>query len=159
MNNITFEKATLKDIDPLLHIIHRCVKEVNSKDYELGETEEQLRFFNKDLLSDIITTIHFYTVTYNEEIIGMGGVSRDPSQERQSYFSVIFINPDYHKLGIGRKLIEFLEQDSWCLDSDLIEIPASKTGHKFYNKLGYKYHTNPPVFMEDGATIMYKRRS
>ena len=157
-NNIVFEKATLNDVDTLLYIIHRCVKEVNSKDYEPYEIEKHLKEFNADWLSHYITNIHFYTIQYNGEIIGMGAVNRDTSQENQSYFSAIFINPDYHKLGIGKKLIRFLEQDEWCLDSNLIEIPSSKSAHKFYNKLGYEYRTNPPVFKEDGSTIMYKYR-
>jgi len=37
----------------------------------------------------------------------MGGVARDSSQESQSYFTGIFINPDYHGMGIGRKLFPY----------------------------------------------------
>lgn len=155
-NKITFEKATLSDIDKLLHIIHRCVKEVNSKDYEPCQVERFLNEFTTEWLKDIILNRHFYSVKYNGVIIGMGGISRDTSQESQSYFTAIFINPDYHKMRIGTKLIGFLEQDEWCLKSNLIEIPSSKSSHEFYHKLGYKYRTNPPVFKEDGSTIMYK---
>lgn len=32
INRIVFDKVTLCDVDRLLHIIHRCIKEVNSKD-------------------------------------------------------------------------------------------------------------------------------
>lgn len=92
-----------------------------------------------------------------EKIIACGGVSRDYSQEKQSYFTAIFVNPDYHGKGIGRKLIQFLEKDEWCLNSNLIEIPSSKSSHEFYYKCGYKYRNNPPIFSEiDGSTIMYK---
>lgn len=155
-NKIVFEKATLSDTDKLLHIIHRCLKEVNSKDYEPYEIEKFLKGFNKKCISNSIMNRHFYLVKYNEEIIGMGNVNRDLSQESQSYFTTIFINPDYHRMGIGRKLIRFLEQDEWCLESNLIEIPSSKSSHEFYHKLGYEYRTNPPVFKKDGSTIMYK---
>ena len=57
---------------------------------------------------------------------------------------------------IGKKLIRFLEQDEWCLNSNLIEIPSSKSSHGFYHKLGYEYRTYPLIFKEDGSTIMYK---
>lgn len=156
VNKIVFEKATLSDVDKLLYIIHRCVREVNSKDYEPYEIEEFLKGFNKERISNSILNRHCYIVRYNEEIIGMGTVNRDLSQESQSYFTTIFINPDYHKMGIGKKLIRFLEQDEWCLESNLTEIPSSKSSHEFYHKLGYEYRTNPPVFKEDGSTIMYK---
>jgi GNAT superfamily N-acetyltransferase len=156
INRIVFERAALCDIDKLLHIIHRCVKEINSKDYEPWEIEKFLKGFTAEWLRDIILNRHFYSVKYKDEIIGMGGISRDISQESQSYFTAIFINPDYQKLGIGKKLIRFLEQDEWCLNSNLIEIPSSKSSHEFYHKVGYEYRTNPPVFKEDGSTILYK---
>jgi N-acetylglutamate synthase-like GNAT family acetyltransferase len=156
INVLVFQKATVDEVDKLIYIIHRCLKEVNSKDYEPWEIEKLLNEFTEERLKNSILNRHFYSVKYNGEIIGMGAVNRDTSQEKQSYFTTIFINPDYHKMGIGKKIIRFLEQDKWCLESSLIEIPSSKSAHKFYNKLGYKYRTNPPVFKEDGSTIMYK---
>ena len=156
INKIAFEKTTLDEVNKLIYIIHRCLKEVNSKDYEAWEIEKFLNEFNEEHLSNSILNRHFYSVKYDGVIIGMGAVNRDTSQENQSYFTSIFINPDYHKMGIGKKIIRFLEQDEWCLDSNLIEIPSSKSAHKFYNKLGYEYRTNPPVFKEDGSTTMYK---
>ncbi|MGN1113838.1 MAG: GNAT family N-acetyltransferase [Oscillospiraceae bacterium] len=75
---------------------------------------------------------------YKDQIIACG-VSRDSSQEKQSYFTAIFVNSDYRGKGIGRALIRFLEQDEWCLDSDIIEVPSSKSSHGFYHKLGYEY--------------------
>ena len=53
-------------------------------------------------------------------------------------------------MGVGKAIVEYLEEDEWCLDSKLIEIPASKTAHTFYHKLGYEYYTYPPKFNEDG---------
>lgn len=156
INRIVFKKAILSDADNLLHIIHRCVKEVNSKDYEPLEIEKFLNGFNTEWLSNSIFNSHFYSIQYTGEIIGMGAVNQDTSQKNQSYFTSIFVNPDYHKMGIGKKLIRFLEQDGWCLNSNLIEIPSSRSSHEFYHKLGYEYRTNPPIFKEDGSTIMYK---
>lgn len=156
INRIVFERAALSDVDKLLCIIYRCLKEVNSREYEPWEIEKFLKGFNIEHLSNSILTKHFYSVKYIKEIVGMGAVNRDKSQENQSYFTAIFINPDYHKMGIGKKLIKFLEQDEWCLNSNLIEIPSSKSSHGFYHKLGYEYRTSPPIFKEDGSTIMYK---
>lgn len=156
INKIVFDRARVSDVDKLLHIIIRCVKEVNSKDYEPWEIEKFLNGFTTERLSNSILNRHFYSVQYAGEIIGMGAVNQDTSQENQSYFTTIFINPDFHRMGIGKKLIRFLEQDEWCLHSNLIEIPSSKSSHEFYHKLGYEYRTNPPIFKDDGSTIMYK---
>lgn len=48
ISRIVFERATLSDVDKLLYIIHRCVKEVNSKDYEPWEIEKFLSGFNTE---------------------------------------------------------------------------------------------------------------
>ena len=70
-----------------------------------------------------------------------------------------FVNADYRGKGIGKKLVHKLENDNWSIESRLIEIPAAKSSHEFYNKLGYKFREYPPIFHEDGGTtIMYKLR-
>lgn len=58
--------------------------------------------------------------------------------------------------GFTADWLEFLEKDEWCLDSNLIEIPSSKSSHGFYFKCGYRYQEYPPVF-KNGTTIMYKQ--
>lgn len=157
LNDLLFEKAKTENIPALLNIIHRCMHEVNYKDYTQEQFEKYLAAFTEDWIKEIIETRHYYEVWYNEKIIACGGVSRDLSQENQSYFTAIFVNPDYRGYGVGRNLIEFLEQDEWCLDSNLIEIPSSKSSHGFYHKCGYKYRSYPPIFNDaDGSTIMYK---
>lgn len=139
----------------MLDIIQRCVLEINFVDYTLTQIQELLNGFTAEWLEDIINTRHYYEIWYGGTIVACGGVSRDYNQEKQSYLTAIFVNPDYHGKGIGRKLIQFLERDEWCLDSNLIEIPSSKSSHEFYYKCGYSYRNYPPVF-KDGTTIMYK---
>jgi len=134
------------------------MKEVNYVDYTAEQLIKYMVTFTKDWLKDIINNRHYYEAWYNGEIIAVGGVSRDFSQEKQSYFTAIFVNPDLRGCGVGRELIRFLENDEWCLDSNLIEVPSSKSSHEFYHKLGYEYRVFPPVFNDDdGSTIMYKR--
>lgn len=65
-NKIVFEKATLNDVDKLVHIIHRCVREVNSKDYEPWEIEKFLKGFSKESIGNSVLNRHFYLVKYNE---------------------------------------------------------------------------------------------
>ena len=127
-------------------------------DYTQTQVEHLVKGFSEDWLEDLINTRHYYEVWYQGMLIACGGVSRDYSQERQSYLTAVFVNPDFNKKGIGRKLVEFLETDEWCLDSKLIEVPSSKSSHKFYYKCGYHYQDETPVFRSDGTTIMYKEK-
>jgi len=157
LKKLLYKRSDSKNINDMLEIIHRCMKEVNYIDYSKEDFQKYLSSFNGEWLKSIIETRHYYEVWYNNQIIACGGVSRDYNQEKQSFFTAIFVNPDYRGKGIGRDLIYHLEQDEWCLDSNLIEIPSSKSSHEFYHKLGYIYRTFPPVFSDiDGSTIMYK---
>jgi N-acetylglutamate synthase-like GNAT family acetyltransferase len=157
INRLSFVRAKKENISIMLDIIRRCVLEINSVDYTQVQIRELLDGFTAEWLEDIINTRHYYEVWYDGTIVACGGVSRDYSQEKQSYFSAVFVSPDFYKKGIGRKLVEFLEKDEWCLDSNLIEIPSSKSSHEFYYKCGYRYREYPPVF-KDGTTIMYKQK-
>lgn len=157
LEKLEYRRAQSENIDKMLNIIHRCMKEVNYKDYTLEQFHKYLAAFTQEWLKDIIENRHYYEVWYENEIIACGGVSRDYSQKKQSYFTAIFVNPDYRGLGVGKELVHYLESDEWCRDSDLIEVPSSKSSHGFYYKLGYKYRTVPPIFNEeDGSTIMFK---
>lgn len=158
LNELSFSRAKIENVGEMLAIIRRCMNEVNRKDYAPREFEKYLSHFTAEWIAEIIKTRHYYEARHRGKIIACGGVSRDQSQENQSYFTAIFVNPDFHGQGVGRKLIEFLEKDEWCLRSSLIEIPSSKTACEFYRKCGYEYRNVPPIFSEeDGSTIMYKK--
>lgn len=157
LSKLTYKRADEKNAEDILEIIHRCMNEVNYKDYSKEDFNRYLKSFTINWLKNIIETRHYYEVWKDNKLIACGGVSRDYSKENQSYFTAIFVNPDYRGMGIGTDLVHHLEQDEWCKVSNLIEIPSSKSAHEFYYKLGYKYRTYPPVFNEnDGSTIMYK---
>lgn len=57
----------------------------------------------------------------------------------ESILLTIFVLPDYQGKGIGKQIIETLEQDEYFLRAKRIEIPASITAVKFYKKMGYDY--------------------
>ena len=159
LTKLHFQRADKQNVPHMIEIIQRCMNEVNRVDYSEEQFKKYYNSFTYEWLSDIIDTRHYYEVRYNNVIVACGGVSRDYNQENQAYFTAIFVDPDFRCNGIGTCLIQFLEKDEWCLDSSLLEVPSSKSSHKFYHKLGYEYRTNPPVFSDkDGSTIMFKHK-
>ena len=47
--------------------------------------------------------------------------------------------PEYQGMGIGKQIIQTLEQDEYFLRAKRVEIPASITACEFYRKMGYDY--------------------
>ena len=66
------------------------------------------------------------------------------SQTESSFFT-IFIDPIYKGQGLGRKIIETLEEDEYYKRADRVEIPASITAVEFYKHMGWKFKRTEEV--------------
>lgn len=92
---------------------------------------------------------HFYVVKDNDKIIGCGGIGAYWDSLTESWIHTIFVAPDYQGKGIGRKIIEFLENDEYAKRANRIEIHAAMSAIPFYRKLGYE-HKNGQLNYADG---------
>ena len=72
-------------------------------------------------------------------IIGCGAIGPYWGSETESSLFTIFVLPEHQGRGIGRKIVQTLEQDEFALRAKRIEIPASITACEFYRKMGYDY--------------------
>lgn len=110
----------------------------------------------KGVLERIINT-HFYIAKIKNKIIGCGSIGSYWGSETESSLFNIFVDPNYQKLGVGRKIVEALENDEYFARANRIEIPASVVGIPFYKRMGYK-HKNDELIYEDGHFKMEKYR-
>ena len=94
-----------------------------------------------------------YEICDGEKIVGTGTVAPFCGSETESILLTIFVLPDYQGRGLGRLLIETLEQDEFARRASRIEIPASLTAVQFYRHLGYDYK-NGVTEPEDG--LLYR---
>ncbi len=127
------------DAEKVSEMIIHTLRISNSKDYteeEILETEKQMQPEN---ISQRAGWTHFYVAEDDDKIIGCGAIGSYWGSETESSLFTIFVLPEYQGKGIGRKIIETLEQDEFFLRAKRIEIPASITGVNFYRKLGYEY--------------------
>ena len=132
-------RFTEDDAEKVSAMIIQTLKTTNSKDY----SEEAINAFERQLQPSHIleraSWTHFYVVEDNDTIIGCGAIGPYWGSETESSLFTIFVLPEYQGKGIGRKIIETLEQDEYFLRAKRIEIPASITAVNFYRKLGYDY--------------------
>lgn len=134
-------------------VVAETLKISNSRDYSPEYIRELQDTHNAEVLIQRAKEGHSYVICDGEKIIGTGSIAPFWGSPTESILLTIFILPEYQGRGLGRKLIETLEQDEYALRADRIEIPASLTAVNFYRHLGYDYK-NGISEPEDG--LMYR---
>ena len=102
---------------------------------------------------------HFYVVEESGSIIGCGAIGPYWGKTDESSLFSIFVHPDHQGKGIGRAIMETLEQDEFALRARRIEIPASITGLPFYQKMGYSFKNGNAEIDEEQLYRLEKIRS
>lgn len=110
---------------------------------ELAKTisamEKLAKAYNAEKVLNVASYAHMYVFEFDGKIIGTGSISSFWGSETESILLSIFVLPEFHGKGVGRKIINILETDEFYVRASRIEIPASITATEFYRKFGYDY--------------------
>lgn len=136
MNIRRFTESDSKSVSDL---IRNTVKISNAKDYPPEIIDLLDKTETPEHVIERASWTHFYVVEDEGVIIGCGAIGPFWGKEDESSLFTIFVDPDHQKCGIGRLIINTLENDEFFLRAKRIEIPASITGVPFYRKFGYDY--------------------
>lgn len=147
-----------EDAEKVSEIVGRNFIEINSWDYPMDEMQELLKIYNPEKLLQIASYAHTYVICNDDIIVGTGSITSYWGSKTESILLTIFVLPEYHGKGFGRMIIETLEQDELFLRASRIEIPASITACKFYEKMGYRYKNNIKTLDDEGHYKMEKIR-
>ena len=139
MNSLSIRRFKNKDAEEISKIIIRNFLEVNVKDYSVVEMDTLANIYNSQKVIDVASYAHMYVAAVDRTIVGCGAVSSYWGKEDESILLTIFVLPELHGKGIGKKIVETLENDEYFLRAKRIEIPASITGCEFYRKMGYDF--------------------
>lgn len=120
--------ATASDICSIKDIIHTNLRTVNSVDYTEHVINFMIRHYSLDKLYQLCDTMENFYVYEDEEGI-LGCVILD-----DCIVKGLYVNPQIHGKGIGRKLMDYVESLGIC---DEIYLYASKSAYEFYKKLDY----------------------
>lgn len=150
-----FKKDDAKRVS---EILCRNFLEVNLKDYPKEFIDELVASHNDEWVLKVASYAHMYVFCINNEVIGVGSISSFWGSIDESILLTIFVIPELHGQGIGRKIIETLEQDELFLRAKRIEIPSSITACDFYRKMGYEYKNGIKELDHEGHYRMEKFR-
>lgn len=142
-----------EDAEETARLVQTTLRISNSKDYPPEYIEYNIQSHSAEVLIQRACEGHMYVVCDGARIVGCGTIAPYWGSETESILLTIFVLPEYQGRGVGRLIIETLEQDEYFLRADRIEIPASITGVEFYKKMGYGYK-NGAAELEDG--VMYR---
>ena len=132
-------RFTEEDAKAVSALIIRTIRISNIRDYPAELMEELVKTETPDHVLQRASWTHFYVVEEEGKIVGCGAIGPYWGREDESSLFTIFVDPDYQGKGIGRAIVEKLEQDEFALRARRIEIPASITGLSFYQKMGYAF--------------------
>lgn len=139
MENIIVRRFTEEDATKIIDIIVSNLLEINSKDYGIETMKRMASTYTKEKIIQLSNRSHMYVFIIENDIVGVGAIANYYDKINESIILSVFVKPDYHNKGIGKKIINTLENDEIALHSKRIEIPASITATNFYLKRGYDY--------------------
>jgi len=130
--NIIIRKFKSMDRLELCDIIKKNLVEINSKDYPEHIINSMCDLYVPNSIKKIAKKRDIYIAELNGKLIGTASLDGN-------IICTVFVNISYHKCGVGRKLISYIEYKAKSNSINLIQIHSSLTSQNFYYALGYKY--------------------
>ncbi|MHD0398589.1 GNAT family N-acetyltransferase [Staphylococcus simulans] len=139
LNTIQISKFQESDTQAVIDLIIQTLRTTNIKDEPKEDIESYIEDVTPESIQYKAERINFYVFKLNDQLIGTGAIGPYYGSETESCFFSIFVSPDYQKQGIGRFIMDTLEDDYYYHRAKRLIIPASITAVQFYRNRGYDY--------------------
>ncbi|KRL05403.1 GNAT family N-acetyltransferase [Liquorilactobacillus oeni] len=146
------------DAAKVAELVATTMLTTNIKDYSKEYLENDLKNLTGKDFIEKAKYFHCYVLVDDtkDKIVAVGSIGPYWGKKDESSLFNIFVLPEYQRHGIGKKLIEVLEQDAYFKRAKRVEIPASITGLKFYQKMGYSFKNGNETLDEEGLYRLEK---
>jgi ribosomal protein S18 acetylase RimI-like enzyme len=118
------------DAAEVSEVICRALALINIKDYPEDNIKPLIVYFSPETILKLAQARHMLVATIDSKIVGTGSLYED------TIYS-LFVDPDHITKGIGRKLMQKLEELAKNNHIALLKVPSSLTAIEFYIKLGF----------------------
>lgn len=129
------------DADAVANLVKETMLTTNIKDYSKEYLENDLKNLTAQNFIEKAEYFHCYVFlddTINK-VVAVGSIGAYWGKKDESSLFNVFVSPEYQGQGIGKQLVQVLEQDKYFKRAKRIEVPASITGLGFYQKMGYSF--------------------
>ncbi|NET10221.1 MAG: GNAT family N-acetyltransferase [Symploca sp. SIO2B6] len=119
------------EVEELLRVIHLSAQSLNSKDYAPEQIREIVQMYHPGTLKKNV-----FVADYESQVIG---VATCHFFGRYCNIDAVFTHPDFVYRGVGRQLVQALEQRALEINAQAMTVTSSLTAVQFYQKLHYNY--------------------
>ena len=149
-----------KYLEQISNIIIQDLLTVNSKDYGIERVKKMAEDFTVEKLQNSLSKRKkVFVALLNDNVVGTAGIDKSWYSDDEYWILTVFVKPENHGQGIGKKLIGKIEEYATTLPIKKLVIPASITAHEFYYKLGYRYKDEKKELNDEDMYIMEKNLS
>lgn len=146
-----------KYLEQISNVIIQDLLTVNSNDYGIERVKKMAEDFTVEKLQNSLSKRKkVFVALIDDNVVGTAGIDKSWNSDDEYWILTVFVKPENHGQGIGKKLIEKVEEYATTLPVKKLIIPASITAHKFYYKLGYKYKDGKKELNDEDMYIMEK---
>ncbi len=150
MDGIIIRRFKEEDASEVSNLIKRNFLEVNIKDYPLDLMKKGADTFTTYRVKSMAYKGHVYVAVCGIEVVATGTIMSYFDKIDESIILTVFVKPEHQRQGIGRLIMESIENDEYFKRANRIEIPSSITGCEFYIKLGYSYKNGTKELDNEG---------
>ncbi len=148
---INIRPIKTEDIIAVSEIICSTLRNVNKKDYTEEEIDRLVSIFQPEEIKKLIYKRFIFVAENEKEILGTASLGLFGKKEDNNWtVYTVFVKPKLHKLGIGKMLMDRVEDLARQKGVDKLTVPSSITAFSFYKKLGYEqveYIENNKVYI------------
>jgi GNAT superfamily N-acetyltransferase len=118
-------KEIHEDLDIAISLVWRVFLEFEAPNYTKEGIEEFKRSIND---KEWVQKKKFYGYYDNNKLVGVIATNNI------NHISLLFVDGNYHKMGIGRKLYNYIRELN---NTGYFEVNSSIFGHEFYKRIGF----------------------
>lgn len=158
MDRYTVRRFEERDAQAVSDMIAKTAYITNSKVYDSYYIKNFLEWVSPEKIAERASWTHYYVICDGDKIICSGAIGPHLDREDESEFFNLFLMPEYQGLGLGKMMVDTLEQDEFFLRAKRIYVHSSLNALKFYQKLGYDHVNGEFAIDEDDNYMLEKFR-
>lgn len=129
----------VSDAAAVAALVAHTLRVTNRHDYFAEYIENDVQRLTAAYFIKKAQATHFYVFYQQQQLVGVGAIGPYWNKTDEMSLFNIFVALETQGQGIGRQIMQTLAHDSYFKQAKRIEIPASITALKFYQKFGYQF--------------------